>query len=54
MDNRWRFLYCCMTELWGRMGGARAGGGKPGASGEGEGRGKTALQSGDVKRSEKE
>ena len=54
MGNRLRFLYCFMTELRGRTEEARAGSGKPGASGEGEGRGKTALQSGDVKRSEKE
>ncbi len=22
VDGRWRYLHCCMTELWGRMGGA--------------------------------
>ena len=35
MDNRLRFLYCSMTELWGRMRGACDGSGKPGASGGG-------------------
>ena len=40
MDNRWRFLYCCMTELWGRMKEAWAGKGKTGASAGGEGQGK--------------
>ena len=38
MDNRWRILYCCKTELRGRMGEARAGKGKTGASAEGEGK----------------
>ncbi len=38
MDNRWRFLYCCMTELWGRMQRAWAGRGKTGASEVGEGK----------------
>ena len=33
MDNRWRFLYCGMTELWGHVRRAGAGNGKPGASG---------------------
>ena len=28
MDNRLRFLYCGMSELWGRMCKARAGNGK--------------------------
>ena len=37
MDNRWRFLYCCMTELWGRMEEAWTGRGETGASGPGEG-----------------
>ena len=32
MDNRWRFLYCVITELWGRMWRAEAGKGKPGTS----------------------
>ena len=32
MDNRWRFLYCGMTELWGHVRKAEAGNGKPGAS----------------------
>ena len=32
MDNRWRFLYCGMTELWGHVQRAGAGNGKPGAS----------------------
>ena len=32
MDNRWRFLYCDMTELWGHVQRAGAGNGKPGAS----------------------
>ena len=40
MDNRWRFLYCFMTELWGRMEEEWAGKGKTGASGEGEGQAK--------------
>ena len=38
MDNRWRFLYCFMTELRGRMEEARAGKGKTGASEAGEGK----------------
>ena len=33
MDNRWRFLYCGMTELWGHVRKAEAGNGEPGASG---------------------
>ena len=33
MDNRWRFLYCGMTELWGHVRKAEAENGKPGASG---------------------
>ena len=33
MDNRGRFLYCGMTELWGHVRKAEAGNGKPGASG---------------------
>ena len=33
MDNRWRFLYCGMTELWGHVRKAEAGNGQPGASG---------------------
>ena len=37
MDNRWRFLYCSVTEMWGRMEEAWAGKGKTGASGIGEG-----------------
>ena len=32
MDNRWRFLYCAMTELWGRMWKEAAGKGKTGTS----------------------
>ena len=32
MDNRWRFLYCGMTELWGHVRKAEAGNGKTGAS----------------------
>ena len=40
MDNRWRFLYCFMTELWGRMEEAWAGKGKTGASEIGEGEAK--------------
>lgn len=32
MDNRLKFLYCLITELWGRGGRPRAGKGKPGAS----------------------
>ena len=31
MDNRWRFLYCGVTELWGHVREAGAGNGKPGA-----------------------
>ena len=34
MDNRWRFVYCGMTELWGHVRKAEAGNGKPGASGQ--------------------
>ena len=36
MDNRWRFLYCVMTELWGRMCKAGAGKGNTGTSGGGD------------------
>ena len=32
-----QFLYCCMTELWGRMEEAWTGRGETGASGPGEG-----------------
>ena len=32
MDNRWRFLYCGMTELWGHVRKAEAGNGKTGTS----------------------
>ena len=32
MDDRWRFLYYDMTELWGHARQAGAGNGKPGAS----------------------
>ena len=32
MDNRWIFLYCVLTELWGHVWEARAGNGKTGAS----------------------
>ena len=32
MDNRWRFLYCHITELWGHRREVVAGDGKPGAS----------------------
>ena len=35
MDNRWRILYCFMTELRGRMRKAGAGKGKTGTSGGG-------------------
>ena len=35
MDNRWRFLYYVMTELWGHGQKMRAGKGKTGASGGG-------------------
>ncbi len=35
MDNRWRILYCFMTELRGRMRKAEAGKGKTGTSGGG-------------------
>ena len=37
MDNRLIFLYCIMTELWGRMCKAWAGTGKTGASAGGIG-----------------
>ena len=37
MDNRRRFLYCGVAELWGRMPEAHAGGGEPGASAGGGG-----------------
>jgi len=33
MDNRLKFLYCMMTELWGHGQKAWAGNGKAGASG---------------------
>ena len=36
MENRWKFLYCGITELWGRMSEAGAGKGKTGASTGGE------------------
>ena len=32
MDNRFKFLYCRITELWGRMKKAGAGNGKAGKS----------------------
>ena len=32
MDNRFRFLYRDITELWGHVWRAQAGNGKPGAS----------------------
>ena len=32
MDNRLRFLYCCMAELWGHRWRAQTGNGKTGAS----------------------
>ena len=32
MENRWKFLYCDITELWGRMSEMEAGKGKTGAS----------------------
>ena len=35
MDSRWRFLHRDATELRGRMGEARPGNGKPGASARG-------------------
>ena len=38
MDNRLRFLYCCMSELWGHRGKAQARNGKPRASGYQPGR----------------
>ena len=37
MDNRWKFLYCHISELWGRRGKGRAGNEKTGASGGGVG-----------------
>ena len=36
MDNRFRFLYYSITELWGRMERAGAGNGKTGTSEVGE------------------
>ena len=33
MDNRWIFLYCDISELWGHRGDVRAGNEKAGASG---------------------
>ena len=35
MDNRLKFLYCLITELWGHRQKARAGNGKTGTSGVG-------------------
>ena len=32
MDNRWKFLYYVITELWGHVWRAQAGNGKAGAS----------------------
>ena len=54
MDNRWRFLYCFMTELRGRMKGARAGKGKTGASAAGGGQGRPSSGAEGAKRSGKE
>ena len=36
MDNRLKFLYCVITELWGRMRKRGAGKGKTGTSEEGD------------------
>ena len=44
MDNRWRFLYCVVTELWGHVWDARPGT-EPGESGGFGGR-KTRRQKG--------
>jgi hypothetical protein len=38
MANRLKFLYCDITELWGRMRKARAGKGKAGTSEVGDGK----------------
>ena len=43
MDNRWRFLYYSMTELWGRMWEAGAGKGKTGTSERGDKEGKPLI-----------
>ena len=52
MDNRLIFLYCSVTELWGRIDKVWAGNGKPGASRRGAGKGKpsSATQGCDAER----
>ena len=51
MDNRLRFLYYCMTELWGHRGKAQPRDGAAGKRGTGMA-GKTAMQREGVKRTE--
>ena len=53
MDNRLIFLYCRITELWGRMGEERAGRGKPGASAGGVREANPPEEAGGVMRSER-
>ena len=43
MDNRFRFLYSMISELWGHSSGARAGNGKTGASAGAAGEGKPSC-----------
>ncbi len=51
MDNRWRFLYCVITELRGHGKRMWAGKGKTGASGEGGDRkNRLIIQSRDAER----
>ena len=52
MDNRWRFLYYKVTELWGRRRKARPGNGKPRASEGGAMEGKPYGRPKSVKRTE--
>ena len=54
MDNRWRFLYHMATELWGRMGEARAGKGKTGTSDGGRGEANPPARAKGAKWSERE
>ena len=53
MDNRLKFLYCAVAELWGRMCKGRAGNGKTGVSAGGVGEEKPPEGADGVMRSEK-
>ena len=52
MDNRLRFLYRVLTEMWGRRRITGAGNGKTGASIKAEAAGKSASQAKDAMRNE--